>query len=474
MRRRLRVCLKQNPRKGYGGRLIVLEGLERKSSLSRRIGDFVYGQPQIVWVAGATLLALLIRMIVVCCAFRGVADPGNAHAEFGFEMGWTARSIALGHGFSGPFQTMTGPTAIVPPLYPYLLAGIFKLFGLYTPLAAFVALTLNSVLSALTCVPIYGAAREVSGERVARWAALGWAIYPFAIFYASAQVWDYALTSLVFACCFWWSMRLHRTVGAGAWVLFGVVFGIGALSNPSIASVLFFLLLIAVWRARQIGVASFKRAVLAFVAFAVVILPWGVRNQRVLHMATPLRDGFWLELYAGNIGDSMNSNSPLAHPASNPAELAVYERLGERAYMAQKQALAMASVRQHKRVFVEATARRILRYWTGYWSFSPAYLQLEPLDVPNVPFCTVLTIFALFGIVMWPSKERSKLLPFAALLIVFPLPYYLTHASMDYRQPIEPEMAILVTAGMLAVRDRMRAAAAQPVDMSTDMDLVPS
>jgi hypothetical protein len=66
------------------------------------------------------------------------------------------------------------------------------------------------------------------------------------------------------------------------------------------------------------------------------------------------------------------------------------------------------------------------------------------------------------------------LLPFALLLLVFPIPYYLTHASMDYRQPVEPELAILITAGMLAVRDRVTAQAEEPIEIATDLDLVPS
>ena len=460
---------------GFGGRLIVLEGLERKPSASRRIRDFVRRQPAWAWVAGATLLAFVIRFIVVCCAFRNVANPINTHAEFGFEMGWTARSIALGHGFSGPFQPITGPTAIVPPLYPFLLAGIFKVFGLYTSLAAFVALLLNSVFSALTCIPVYGAAREASGERLARWAALGWAIYPFAVYFSAARVWDYALTSLVFACCFWWAMRLHRAVRMRTWVLFGVVFGVGALSNPSIVSMLPFLLLIAVWRGRQIGVPAFKRAMVASAAFVLTMAPWTIRNERVLHIAAPLRDGFWLELYAGNLGDVKDSNSPSAHPASNPAEMAMYARMGEPAYMAQKQALAIATIRAHKRMFVHDSARRFLRYWTGFWSFAPAYLEREPFDRPNVPFCTTLSLFLICGLVSWGRSRWETLLPFALLVAVFPIPYYLTHASMDYRQPVEPELVMLITAGMLAVRDRVTAQAEAGIEIAPpDLDLVPS
>ena|SRR5580704_3423356 len=53
-------------------------------------------------------------------------------APFGYETGRIARSIALGKGFSSPLNVDTGPTIWLTPIYPYLLAGIFKLFGVYT------------------------------------------------------------------------------------------------------------------------------------------------------------------------------------------------------------------------------------------------------------------------------------------------------------------------------------------------------
>ncbi len=45
---------------------------------------------------------------------------------------------------------------------------------------------------------------------------------------------------------------------------------------------------------------------------------------------------------------------------------------------------------------------------------------------------------------------------------------------MDYRQPMEPELAILMTAGMLAVRDRVTAQANEGIAIAADLDLVPS
>src|SRR5437879_12565780 len=51
----------------------------------------------------------------------------------GYEAGAVAASIAQGRGFSSPLKVLrTGPTAWFTTIYPYLLAGIFKVFVVYS------------------------------------------------------------------------------------------------------------------------------------------------------------------------------------------------------------------------------------------------------------------------------------------------------------------------------------------------------
>ena len=379
--------------------------------------------------------------------FRDVAAPSVDHNLFGWEMGWTARSIALGHGFGSPFLPLTGPTALVPPLYPYLLAGIFKLFGLYTAESAFATLGLNALFSSLTCVPLYFVARNALNSRAARIVSVAWALYPFAIYFSAGRVWDYALTSLLFTCCLLVAQRLHLR-GAAAWLGFGVLYGVTALCNPSIVSLLPFLLLIAMYKVWSVSGRWFVKALIASVAFFAVCMPWVIRSERVMHARFFLRDGYWLEFYAGNDGNTFNSNDELAHPASNPVEMQQYIAHGEIAYMAEKHALAADWVSHHRLLFAELCVRRALRFWTGFWSFSNRYLAAEPFDLPNVPFCLFLTFFMVRGLRRWWREDARAALSSLCAVVVFPLPYYLSHSSADYRQPIEPIIVLLVTIGL--------------------------
>jgi hypothetical protein len=57
------------------------------------------------------------------------------------------------------------------------------------------------------------------------------------------------------------------------------------------------------------------------------------------------------------------------------------------------------------------------------------------------------------GLSRWWQQDRRKTLGYLAVLILFPLPYYFSHSSPDYRQPIEPMVMTLVTIGIFGVRD---------------------
>src|SRR5579863_3266142 len=116
----------------------------------------------ILWL---TLLSFLLQVAMIGVFRQYRTRPVEDHFAFGWEMGRVARSIALGQGFSNPYGGNTGPSAWEPPLYPYLMGAVFKVFGIYSYASAWVLLTFNSLLASLTCIPIYWIAHRTLGER---------------------------------------------------------------------------------------------------------------------------------------------------------------------------------------------------------------------------------------------------------------------------------------------------------------------
>lgn len=213
---------------------------------------------KLLWMVGVALALRLATMAYVY-PLQLVPDRGGGHWPFGYETGQIAASIAEGHGFSSPLFAPTGPTAWMTPVYPYIVAGVFKLFGVFSTASALVVLTFNALTSALTCLPIFFFARrsfsaplsersgERTGERAAEWAGWIWAVFPYAVYWPVARIWDTWLATLLLAILFCMALRLAETNRGREWIAFGALSGIAALTDPVVLSVLPFLALWALW-----------------------------------------------------------------------------------------------------------------------------------------------------------------------------------------------------------------------------------
>jgi hypothetical protein len=422
----------------------------------------------------AMAVALAIRMVVVFFTFRDLPDADKYYEAFGWEMGWIARALASGHGFSSPYYPLSGPTAIMSPLYPGLLSLVFRLFGIYSLTSAFVILTINSLLSTLTCIPVYFSAKYSLGLRGAKVAAWAWALYPFAIYFSAGRVWEYSLTSLLFTTCFCIAQRIHQSAKPLAWIGFGALYGITAHSNASVMSTLPFLLGFALWQAHKAGRPWALKGALTMLTFFLVLTPWTIRNYRAFGMIVPVRDNIWLEIYLDDFGKAYldHTSPPTAgdrgYPADSPTELQKYLSMGEKAYLAQMHAKAMYDLRHNPRFGFLAlkTLRRAIYYWTGYWSFSADELRDQPYTPENVFYVSTVTLFMLLGIRSLWRTNRTAVMPYLLLIGVFPITYYLTHPMMDYRQPLEPAVVVLGVAGALSLR---RAEARKPAAAGRDL-----
>src|SRR6202161_2423232 len=195
------------------------------------------------------LIALLLRLAVITVGHTYRITPRRDHFQFGWEMGRLARSIAEGQGFSSPTDLPTGPSAWAPPLYPYILAGVFKLFGVYSALSAWVILTFNSIFAALTCLTLYRIAERIYGLAVARATAWTWAVFPYAIYWPVRVVWETSLTTFLLSLALLLTLRMaDQPPRLRMWVLFGLLWGVIALTNTAILSMFPFCLLWLLYR----------------------------------------------------------------------------------------------------------------------------------------------------------------------------------------------------------------------------------
>src|ERR1700675_1461362 len=194
------------------------------------------------------LIALLLRLAVITIGHTYRITPRREHFQFGWEMGRLARSIATGQGFSSPTDLATGPSAWAPPLYPYILAGVFKLFGVYTPLSPWVILAFNSIFAALTCLTLYQIAERIYGVAVARATAWTWAVFPYVLYWPTRVVWETSLTTFLLSLALLMTLQLSDEMSRNQpttlrWIAFGALWGVILLANTAVVSLLPFFLL---------------------------------------------------------------------------------------------------------------------------------------------------------------------------------------------------------------------------------------
>ena len=392
-------------------------------------------QPYVLMV----LVALAVRLAVIPFTYHEWMDPFVLnHWAFGL----IARSIASGHGFGSPFAE-TGSSALLPPVYSYLLAGIFKVFGIETRTSVLAALSLNSLFSALTCIPVFLLARQAFGERVAKWAGWGWAFSPYGVYYGADWAWSTCLVTLELACLFLFAWRLENSSRIRDWLLFGALCGIAALTEPVVLAVLPLLGIYTLYRRFRLSRSWKAQTVAVALAGIAVLSPWLIRNYELFHRFIPVRSGFGLELYIGNNGYSQHWVNRTLHPNHSDAELSEYERDGEIAYMDHKLHQAKDYIRSHPAWFAWMTMRRIIYMWTGYWSFDPAYLKDEPLDPPNIFVNTTMTLLGLWGLSRVFQRDPALGVRFAIVLLFFPLTYYISHPETYYFRPVDPLIVVL-------------------------------
>jgi hypothetical protein len=390
-------------------------------------------------------LSFVLQLLLIGALHQYRMRPGEDNFGFGFEMGRVGRSIALGQGFSNPYGGNTGPSAWEPPLYPFLIGGVFKVFGIYTFASAWVLLSINSALAALTTLPVFLIAHRSFGPRVAIWSARAWALNPYVWYWSIHWIWDTTFSPLILALIFLVSLNLAclqtgERPDRSKWILFGALWGVGALANPAMLSFLPFCGL-WIWRQRyRAGLPSLAGVVFSSLVFFLVLSPWLVRNYEVFHRVVFIRDDFGLQLRLGNnkLADGMLIAT--LQPNLNKLEFEKFSRMGEIAYEAECRRQAFEWIRSHPGRFAIISMKRFSYYWNGVPRPSDS---LAPWDFRSSLFLAS-SVLAIWGLLRALRQKRPGAWLFAGLVATYPTVYYFVFPHARYRHPIEPVLFILI------------------------------
>ena len=382
------------------------------------------------------LFAFLLRLLVMGLGgtYRVVEDDTD-HFGFGWEMGRVARSLVHGEGFSSPLPEPTGPTAIVGPVYPLLLALAFKAFGVYSTAASIAVHVMQILFASLTCLFIYLGGRDSVGELAGRLAAVFWSVFPLNIFFTVTKVWETSLTALLASVLFWYMLREYRSLSIIRWAGAGVLLGLAALTSTSLVVLIF-----------PFGIGALivnrMRALLPATVGALVCLavvsPWLIRNHGIFGKYM-LRSNFPLEFRVGNNDWTYGQKIEALHPSNVLAINRHWQETGELKFMAEESEANAQFVHAHPGKFAFSTINRIVNYWTGAW-IKPisGYPNSWAVIIPT----SLLSLAGLLGLWTMYRGGNLNVFMFAGCLLLYPIVYYITTSQPRFYHAMTPLLVI--------------------------------
>jgi hypothetical protein len=394
--------------------------------------------------------AFLIRAAYIVVAHTWRTPPYNNHFEFAWETGRVAASLASGHGYSSPFSGNTGPTAWMVPGFTLLLAGVFKVFGIYTNLSAWAILTLNSLFQALTVPLIFEIGARVAGRRNALWSAWIWALYPGIMQYGVHWIWEMSLSTMLFAAALVLGMRMRGTGETAPeqqkpwnWILFGLVWGAIAMSNPTLllmAPVEGIWILAAIPEHRQLLRAS-TLVLLSIAMCTAVAAPWVIRNELVFHAFIPTRGNLGAELAKAWAPSSDGFPWGATVPTEeHMAEHQVYARMGEVAYVRMRGDMAKQWAHEYPAHFWKLVAVRFFMYWANVPHATDKHPASEAIRELSYCFGSMSGIL---GLLLALRRRLPAAGLFAWAIVLLPVIYYFVNVGARFRNPLEPILTVL-------------------------------
>ena len=362
--------------------------------------------------------------------------------------------LAAGRGFVTPYsnlaerQSSLCPSAVSPPGYPYLLAGLIRVARLLTGdeelpyrISSILGIVSGSVAAGLLALAGSRAAGSLGG-----WAAGLIAAFWPRLITTSALLWDTPYAVLAVAVGATFAAPRPKPRSTSWYGAVGLLGGLATLFQPTVAP---FLAAATAARLTAEG-QGLRRGLIVAIAWLFCLAPWFARNAVEFHRWIPIRNGAGLELWIGNQpdadGTNQNADASRRHPANSFAEQRLIAQIGEDSYMQIKTKDAMNMIRESPVRFLRLTAWRAWLYWFGdvtrptrlLGKFAPMLFGLNQL---KAAVNGLLLTVALAGLWRWQSPPGRLALGFGILTL--PMPYYLTHVSPVYRAFVDPLLCLL-------------------------------
>ena len=412
-----------------------------------------YGYPSLSFIQWMMLVA-------ACLCVLSLFVSGEAGLGSGREMSTIASHLVNGYGFLSPYLApeLNVPTTVCAPLYVWLIALVYELLGVETFGARFLLQLINIALHCGTLYLLYQYCLKLLGVRVANTFAVLYTFSPHTL-YLTSNIWETNLTTFLLSAILTiatWHLRSLQWRGL---LLFGILLGMTALSNP--AWTLSYPLICLLPFFGKDSATSLRQVVRTLIpvllGFAVVVSPWIYRNHVVTHEWIYIRGLAGPELYKGNNPDAQGGHGAGfvdRYLLVNPAEIEQMQALGEQGYDHYTQSEATRFIKENPARYAVLTLQRIVMWWSGdidaalwYRNYANTY-EVPASKRMHFLFCVLLiaagalvTLFAIPGLrTLWCNRQQASIL--LVYIGILPIPYYLIIVGFRYQAALMPFVLI--------------------------------
>ncbi len=369
-----------------------------------------------------------------------------------------AAHLADGQGFQRAFEPV--PTAEHPPLHIIVLAALHRI-GLTGYNEQKLVLCL---LGTATVVLIGLVARHLAGDGAGLMAAAIAAVYP-PLWLADGTLMSettYALlVTAVIAGAYWF----QRAPGAARGAALGVVTALAALTRPEAILLVMALIVPLAWRAAPAWAGRIRVALVAVLAFVVVIAPWSIRNALTFEEPILISANAYGAVIGANCdeswyGDQLGSWAYTCFRDRAPGD--------ESQYSVDYRDRGLRYIRDHAQRLPVVLAARMGRFWEVYRPEQSVFFQGTEGRSGTAARAGIGCFWLLIG--FWVAglailrRRGVSVWPLCAPIAMALLVALMAYGSTRLRIAAEPSFVILagVSADALARRIRRGQAAARP------------
>lgn len=335
------------------------------------------------------------------------------------------------------------------PLYPYLLAVLYKIFDHNLDMVYIMQI----LLAVAGCYALYRAGRRIAGENVGLAAAALAAIYGVFIFY-DVQILKESLAVATVCFLLWFLAEARESQMVGQWILAGILCGVLSLLRENMLLVVLFLLFLP-FRPRQRLSFHLSRSGALLLGVFLVLAPVAIRNRVVGGVLLPTTFQGGVNFYIGNNPHANGTYQPIvpgkqipSYERSEPIRLAEQD-LGRdltpvevSSYWFRK---SFSWIRKDPFGFIRLQFKKIFMFWSWYeWPDAVDYYYVKTISpVLKLPLFEFGGIFILAVIGLWMyGKRLATFAPAWLFVLAWMISTVIFFLFSRYRLPCVPALML--------------------------------